>query len=491
MSRARHFSADSEPHVPQRRRSWKQRIILTTGCVLTVLFLGGASVAGYVLIKYNSIERYDDLDITSAPPGEPENYLVVGSDSRGGVEGRRTDTIMIVRVDPAEEQAAVLSLQRDLVVPIAGTGERRRINAAYSMGSPDEGRQRLIDTIRENFAIEINHYVEISFEGFGRLVDAVGGVPLYFPTAVRDRASGLFQERRGCVSLNGEQALQFVRARHLQFLNEDGEWESDLTGDLGRVTRQQVFIETAVARTMARIRSSPGQIAELIDIGVDTVGLDDQITIGDIRDLADRFRDFDPANLRTYQLAVIERGDGATLDFDRRGSEQVLNVFRGLAPGEISPGLVAVTVLNGSGQQGQANDVAGALQAIGFDVVGTGNVPEGAPLPRTQVHYAPGDEAAGQRVARHITGGAEMVADPNVEAGQVELWTGTDFTTVHSQPTPIEEMATTTTAGGAAGGGATTTTAQATTTTTEAPSTTTTLPPEDPEPPGRAIVSPC
>jgi LCP family protein required for cell wall assembly len=489
MSRPRHFSADPESLPPKPRRSWKQRILLSTGCVFVAVCLAGVSVAGYLLVRWNSIERFDDLDTDAVAAGDPENYLVVGNDGREGLDGQRTDTIMVVRVDPGAEQASVLSLQRDLVVPIAGTSETGRINSAYAMGTPDEGRQRLIDTIRQNFQIELHHYVEVSFDGFARLVDAVGGVPMFFGQAVRDQESGLFQDRLGCVSLNGEQALQFVRARHLQYMTPDG-WEFDGTGDLGRVTRQQIFIEEALTRTVAEVRSNPLKVNQMIDIGVDTIGLDEGIGIGDMRDLAERFSDFDMSALQTYQMPFTERGDGATLAVNEREAEPILNVFRGLDPGEISPGLVSVMVLNGSGQQGQANDVAGALQAVGFDVVGTGNVPEGQPLPQTQVHHNPADAAAGQRLARHITGGVELVPDENLEAGSVELWTGADFTTIHDQPTPIDQMTTTTAAGGGAEGGGETTSTTAETTTTTAPATTTTLPPENPEPPGVAIGRP-
>jgi LCP family protein required for cell wall assembly len=488
MSRPRHFSPDAEPPPPKRRRSWKQRTLLSAGFAVVAVCLAGLSVAGYVLVKYNSIERYGDLEIDEVPAGDPENFLVVGSDAREGLDSQRTDTIMVVRVDPGEEQASVLSLQRDLVVPIAGTGETGRINSAYSMGTPDQGRQRLIDTIRENFSIEIHHYVEVSFDGFARLVDSVGGVPLFFDTAVRDEESGFFQQELGCQTLNGDQALKLVRSRHLQYMTPDG-WEFDGYADLGRITRQQIFMEEALKRTLAEVRSNPAKITELIDIGTDTVGLDSGLGISDIRDLADRFQDFSTSALRTYALPVVDRGDNATLAVDELNADPILNVFRGLDPGEMSPSVIEVTVLNGSGQQGQANDVAGALQSVGFQVVGTGNVPDGSVLPHTQVHFGPGGEAAGQRVLRHITGGADVVPDPSLSPGAVQVWTGQDFTTIHDQPTPLDQMTTTTAAGGDGASSTTTTTAPSTTTTT-APTTTTTRPPENPDPAGHAVGRP-
>lgn len=490
MSRPRHFRPDLDPDPPKRRRTWKQRILLSTGCAVILVCLSGLSVAGYVLVKYNSIERFGDLDIDEAPPGEPRNYLLVGSDGREGLEGQRTDTIMVVRVDPAEEQASVLSFPRDLVIPIAGTGETGRINSAYAMEDVEAGRQRLIDTLRQNFAIEIHHYVEVSFDGFGLLVDAVGGVPLWFGSAVRDRESGFYNEQLGCVTLDGEQALQFVRSRYFAHL-EDGEWTYDQTADLGRITRQQIFIEEALTQTMAEIRSNPTKLRQLIDIGVATVGIDDRLGISDIQDLAGRFRDFDTEQLRTYSLPVVDRGDSATVALSEREAEPILNVFRGLDPGEISPDLVTVRVLNGTGLDGQANDVAGALQAIGFDMVEPGNLePAGTTVPHTVVRHHPDDEAAAVRVARHITGGADVTVDLAVEEGVVEVVTGTDFTTVHEEPTPVDQMPTTTTTA-PPDAPVETTEAPAETTTTTAPTTTTTRPTQSEEDrPGVAVGRP-
>jgi LCP family protein required for cell wall assembly len=447
MPRPRHLHDDPVPAPRRARRSGRQRAVLAALGALFALCVVGLTVVGYALVQLNSIDRYDDLEVDAAAAGEPENYLVVGSDSRAGgtpgeaasVEGRRSDTIMVVRIDPREEAAAVLSLPRDLVVPIAPSGEEGRINTAYASGTPEEGRQWLIDTIRQNFGISINHYVEIDFQGFGRLVDAVGGVPLYFEAAVRDRSSGLYQTDLGCVTLNGEQALAFVRSRHLQYMTPEGEWEADPTGDLGRITRQQVFLREALSNVMGDV-SNPLRLRELVDIGVDSVGLDGEMGLGDIFDLADRFRDFDPAQLQTHALPIEENGDGATVSVDTAAAEPVLNIFRGLDPGEISPAAVHVQVLNGTGVAGQANDVAGALDVVGFDVVETGDAAEPVPWPRTTVLYRPGEEQYAQRVARHVTGGTDYRADDTLDTGTVALVTGSDFTSVHDEATPADQV---------------------------------------------------
>src|SRR5690606_36675079 len=89
--------------------------------------------------------------------------------------GQRSDALMVVRVDPRAETVVVVSFPRDLLVEIAGTGSRAKINAAYNGGA-----QRVVDTIQSNFGIEVHHVLEVGFPGFREIVDALGGVRLHF-----------------------------------------------------------------------------------------------------------------------------------------------------------------------------------------------------------------------------------------------------------------------------------------------------------------------
>src|SRR5690606_36599098 len=144
--------------------------------------------------------------------------------------GQRSDTIMIARVDAAAKTVDLLSFPRDLWVPIEPSGEAQRINTAYGLGGP----QNLIDTIKTDFGIDIHHYVEINFASFKGIIDAVGGVPMYFDRPMRDEYTGLYQYELGCVTLDGEQGLAFARSRHLETQNDRGRWYTDPSGDLGR-----------------------------------------------------------------------------------------------------------------------------------------------------------------------------------------------------------------------------------------------------------------
>jgi LCP family protein required for cell wall assembly len=455
--------------------------VLGAGVVLVLLCMLGASVAGYTLVKYNSIERVNDLALARAPKGEPENFLIVAVDTREGQGSKNTDTIMVVRVDPQSDRLALTSFPRDLMVTIADTGEVGMINSAYARDAG--GEQVLIDTLRQNFDITINHFVEVNFESFQEVVDAIGGVSIHMDRAARDGASGFYSEVLGCTTLDGEMGLAFVRSRKMDVMI-DGEWERDPLSDVHRVRRQQVFIQRAMSQALGQVKSNPLRLRELVDIGVSNIRLDDSLGIGDILDLAEHFKSFDAANLETYPLPVVDYPtDPNRLLLDEAEAEPSLNVFRGLAPGEIRPGLIDVTVLNGTvadeaqQRKGLAADVSSALQRVGFKL----NEPSDADefYAQTTIEYAPGQEVYAQRLARHVTSDVAIpaVENPDLAPGQVTLIAGADFTTVHEAATPVDAMPAP--AGGDAGGDApaeTTTTTAGTTDTTvaERPSTTTT-----------------
>ena len=466
---------------PGGNRTWPQRLVLGAGVMLVLLCLLGASVAGYTLVKYNSIERVNDLALAQAPKGEPENFLIVAVDTREGQGSKNTDTIMVVRVDPQSDRLALTSFPRDLMVTIADTGQVGMINSAYARDSG--GEQVLIDTLRQNFDITINHFVEVNFESFKEVVDAIGGVSIHMDRAARDQASGFYSEVLGCTTLDGEMGLAFVRSRKMDVMI-DGEWERDPLSDVHRVRRQQVFIQRGMSQALGQVKSNPLRLRELVDIGVSNIRLDDGLGIGDILDLAEHFKGFDAAKLETYPLPVVDYPPNPNrLLLAEAEAEPSLNVFRGLAPGEIRPGLIDVTVLNGTvadeaqQREGLATDVSGALQQVGFNVREPGDADEF--YAQTTIQYAPGQEVYAERLARHVTSDVAILTVENADLapGEVTLIAGTDFTTVHEAPTPVDAMpgAPGGDDGGEAPAGTPTTTAGTTdTTVAERPSTTTT-----------------
>src|ERR671919_282286 len=370
---------------------------------------------------------------------------------------------------------ALTSIPRDLMVTIADTGEIEMINSAYDR--PNNGEQNLIDTLNQNFGVPIHHFIEVNFESFKRVVDAIGGVSMWFPLPARDRSAGVYVDQPGCVQLDGQAALGLVRSRKMQVLTDDG-WDTPPgESDLTRVQRQQAFIRRALGKALPEVRSNPLRINEFVNIAIDNVRFDDRLGVSQLIDLGNQFRDFDPEKFETYGLPTVPYPPNENrVLLDTRAAAPMLNVFRGLPPGELSPDLATVQVLNATGKQGFARDVSGALQRIGFEVVEPGTTD---PAATTTVQHAPGQANYGQLVAGYLTTPAALAENPELGDGEVVVVAGADFTTLHEQPTPTESTtstARTTAAGqtatrGAAGGAGSTTTStpQQTTTTTNDP----------------------
>ncbi|MFV0462249.1 MAG: LCP family protein [Nostocoides sp.] len=182
--------------------------------------------------------------VASAPTGERpsagdgHNYLMVGSDSREGLSaaekrelgtgsdpGSRTDSIILVHVPGNGGKSSMISIPRDSYVPIPGHGSNK-INAAYSIGGP----QLLVNTVEQVTDLRIDGYLEIGFGGFAQLVDSMGGVDICVPFDMNDPKAHI-NLKKGCQTLDGKNALGYVRARY-----------SDPRGDIGRAQRQRQFL---------------------------------------------------------------------------------------------------------------------------------------------------------------------------------------------------------------------------------------------------------
>ena len=480
--------------VPRVRRSTRQRALVSVGAVLSVLTFALAAVVAWGGWKYQEIDRAA-VRLDPASAGGATNYLVVGSDTRQGGDPLNpgaaddhqplADTMMVVRVDPRSKVAKVLSLPRDLWVTHSGSGRVGRLNAAYG-----EGPQHLVDTIRGELGIPINHYVEVDFQGFGRLVGAIGGVPIWFDRAMSD-PTGLDVERAGCVTLDARSALAFVRARHLRY-EEHGRMRPDGTGDLGRISRQQLFLRRVIDRAKAKGVSNPLTLKRMVDVGADSLTLDADLSAGELVALGRRFASFDSRSLVTYTLPNRPRttsGGASVVDLDRARAEPILALFRETgwtavpdavpattttAPEArlVDPADVAVTVLNGSGEQGVAFTAYRWLEQHGFTVSHYGNADEvgRATVARTEVRFAPGSNYEALTVARWVDGGAKVVQDDSLADDAVVLVLGRGFASFSAPTTTTTSTTSTTTttvppvpAGGGAGLGAGATTSTSTT----------------------------
>ena len=254
-----------------------------------------AGAAGVLVTAHQQVDKITRIDNLQFSPsnGKVENYLLVGSDSRAGadpsdpdfgaiggadvVTGNRSDTVMILRRDLDGGPAALLSLPRDLCIDLPDCTQPRRINAAFQ-----DGPQALIDVIKNSFGIPIHHYVEIDFQGFKSLVNAIGGVQVCTYTPLRDTHTGLYIAEPGCWKLDGFQGLAYARSRHLEIYDVDTDtWHEDPASDFGRIKRQQEFINTVLEGAVAKVKGNPLQAGDVlvsitgaltIDSGLDVIG---------------------------------------------------------------------------------------------------------------------------------------------------------------------------------------------------------------------------
>ena len=409
--------------------------------VFTCLLMAGGLY--YAFSKASAIGRVDlGSVLAKAPEGgsdDPQNFLVIGLDSAEGLDpkdpvnigrpgGIRSDTIMILRIDPGSEKASILSLPRDLYVPIAGTKGSSRINEAI-----EEGPQRLVETINNDFGIAITHYLEIDFRGFRDLVGAVDGVPVYFPDPVRDLRSGLDVPQTGCITLDGVQALAFARARAYE-VKRNGRWQTDPTGDLGRIERQQLFIRKVLQRAIDRGARNPAVLNELINAITGAIHADSTLTNGDIIDLALRFKDFNPSTLETQSVPAspITLHGASLLKMDKVLAEPILNQFRDVKS-QLSPNAsTLVSVQNGSGVPGQAQAAAAGLAKAGFVVEeGTGDADHFG-YAQTTVFWAANQQDKAELLASYIPG-AVVVPSLFVPSGLLVV-TGENFQGVLDEP---------------------------------------------------------
>jgi polyisoprenyl-teichoic acid--peptidoglycan teichoic acid transferase len=456
---------------PRRRRTWAQRGLITFNVLVVLLCITSAGGLLYVFRQATNVARFSLSASLNQPTrkGEPENFLLVGVDSAQGINkndpiniGRgatqNTDTIMILRVDPGSDKAQLLSLPRDLWVQIADTDYHEKINSALATGGP----LRLIKTIQQNFGIPINHFVQLDFEAFRSLVNAVGGIPIYFPWPARDLHTGLFVPKAGCVTLDGVQGLAYARSRYFQ-IEEDGVWVSDPTSDIGRIARQQQFIKLALKRAIAKGARNPFVASSLVGTAERNVTLDDQLTTGDLVNLAEQFRNFDPNTLQVYtpptQGAVI--GGADVLLLNTVGAQPIFDRFRDLSDSSSPNRGVEVSVTNGSGVSGQAAGALGELAKLGFVTDGSGDA-SSFRNPHTSIRYAPGQASAAVQVARYLPVTPEFVEDDTLSGPHVVLDTGLDFTNLTTSPRPASDFAgflatTTTTTAPTQGAGVSTT----------------------------------
>ncbi len=237
----------SDPRRPGT--SHRRRRVFLGAAILVVAWL--SFMVWVPFHAWGAVHRTDaSPDGTRPALSKGYDYVLVGSDSREGLtteqqnqlntgsvkdaEGKRTDSIILVHVPAGDGKPALISLPRDSYLPIPGHG-RNKINAAYSLGGP----KLLVETIEQVTDVRIDGYVEIGFGGFASVVDSLGGVDICVAKAMNDPMAGI-NLKAGCQTLNGPNALGYVRSRH-----------TDPTQDFARVQRQREFLGAIMHKALS------------------------------------------------------------------------------------------------------------------------------------------------------------------------------------------------------------------------------------------------
>jgi LCP family protein required for cell wall assembly len=459
-----------------RRPRRYRRLLWALTSLTTVMVLGVGAIAGYAWHLNGEIRRIPIQHLTTAPKvgatKGTENILMVGSTSRcalkvqnpayglcsAGVDGVNSDVVMILHLNYATHAISVLSIPRDLFVPNARQEGANKIDAALY-----EGPSQLVDAIQEDFGIPIQHYVELNFETFAGVVNALGGIKMYFPEPVYDSYSGLNIATPGCVSLNGVQALQVVRARHLQYrpaaitTSDVSTWPYDPQSDLSRIRRDHEFLRVLATAVGKKGIGDPITDSQIVSSLAPDLQVDSGLSAGHLVNLVLDFHGVNASTTPQLTLPVTvdlsgpyhyKGGNyGDVVWPDQPQDQQVVEQFLGVSPftntmtGAALPSAatVAVSVRNGSGVAEQATATATALKALGFPATVAGDSPSVGTESETVVYYpstAPGAVAAAQVVAHALSGYVIMALDPTkvTPGAQVTVVTGSNFTV--NRPAP-------------------------------------------------------
>lgn len=318
------------PTAPRPRPNWGRRIKWTALTLVAVLLV--TSVATYIWAD-GKLRRQVDLSkvIDRPEPGDGTNYLIVGSDSRegmtseqkkklhtGSAEGKRTDSMMILH--DGSNGPTLISLPRDSDVEIPSfvgsdsgkkypaTGRHTKLNAAYA----EDGPELLVRTVEYNTKLHIDHYVEIGFAGFANIVDAIGGVELDIPQAFKDKDSGS-DFKAGKQTLNGSQALAFVRAR-----------KAFASSDLARTKNQQKFLAALASQTATPgTVLNPFKLYPTMGAGLDTLIVDKDMSLWSLAQMFFAMKDVTGGEGKSMNMPVAG-SSGSNLLWDQAKVKQLV-----------------------------------------------------------------------------------------------------------------------------------------------------------------------
>ncbi|MGW2476732.1 LCP family protein [Streptomyces sp. NPDC001665] len=454
--------ARPRPAPARRRRRRKQderpRWGMRVATGVSVLVLGAGGIGHAVVTNLESgIDRVDPFkDMKNRPAGgRGMNLLLVGTDGRdkitkdekrkyrlGGAPCHCTDTIMLVHLSADEQRASVVSLPRDSYAEIPAhrdrtTGQEHaahpvKLNAAYAEGGPG----LTVSTVEHMTGVKIDHYLEVDFTSFMTTVDTLGGVKICTTRPLKDSYTGL-DLAPGPHTLDGGQALQYVRSRHI-----------DGAADLGRMQRQQKFMASLIKQATSNgVLLNPVKFREVASTMLKSVRADRGFDTEQMLSIGQAMRGFSAASsefasVPMGDVAYQVKGIGSTVKWDPVKSKQLFTALREDKPlttarpaekapakkVDVPPKQIRVQVYNGTAKDGLGTKVDAALHATGFD---TTRAPLTAPqhdLKRTLVTYDPRWDRSAKTLAAALPG-AELRAVPG-QGATMRVTAGEDYRTV-------------------------------------------------------------
>jgi len=384
---------------------------------------------------------------------ERVNILLMGIDQREYEEGPwRTDTMILVSIDPATKSAAMLSIPRDLWVPIPGFQESR-INNAHFFGDaskyPGGGPALAKKTIQQNFGLPVQYYVRLNFTAFEKLVDLIGGIDIQVERTIDDpeypaeNNPGFepFHIDAGLHHMDGKTALKYARSRH-----------DDPMGDFGR-GRRQLQVMLAVRDRIMQVNVLPRLLPRTSEIAA-TLGeaVQTDLSLQQVMELAKLGTQIDRNRIKSVFIDQT-----VTLPFATPENDQVLIPLRDEVrklvrdfltppPVAVGPGTplppepaASIVVQNGTTQVGLAGQTANALKARGFNVVQYGNTDDNrSDYAQTEIVVYTGRTAAAQSLADALQVPASAIKTANAPGGNfdIKVILGADYRLIGA-PTPI------------------------------------------------------
>ncbi|WP_435809163.1 LCP family protein [Streptomyces griseus] len=450
---------------PVRRRTQDERPRwgMRVATALSVLVLGAGGIGHAVVTSLEGgIGRVDPFkDMKNRPQGgHGTNLLLVGTDGRdtiteaerkkyrlGGAPCHCTDTIMLVHLSADRQRASVVSLPRDSYAEMPAHTDRTtgkhheshpvKLNAAYAEGGPT----LTVRTVENMTKVKIDHYLEVDFTSFMKTVDAVGGVKICTARPMKDSYTGL-NLPAGSHELDGGQALQYVRSRHV-----------DVGSDLGRMERQQKFLAALIKQvTSSGVLLNPVKFQQVSASALGSVRADEGFGTEQMLALGKAMKGFGPASSEFASVPVGNpsfpvKGIGSTVRWDAAKAKKLFQALREdkpLAPAEpkpaagpkepaatlvdVAPEQVRVQVYNGTPKDGLGRTVDQALRATGFATTEAPLNGEARELKRTLVEYDPRWDRSAKSLAAALPG-SELKAVKG-QGPQLKVTVGSDFTEV-------------------------------------------------------------